>query len=289
MRFALIAAKTGTYPVRWMCRRLGVSTAGYYAWRSREPSAHARRDAVLRILIKAHHRRSDERYGSPRIYRDLRESGEHVSRKRVARIMREIGIYGRLPKRWKKTTIADSSADYAPNLVAQNFSAERPNQLWMSDITYLRTWAGWMYLAVIIDAFSRRVVGYAIDDHMRSDLVIAALDMAVNKRRPAAGLIHHSDRGSQYSSDAFKERLENIGAVQSMSSTGNCFDNAAAESFFATLKEELIYRRSWPTKSGIAASVADYIENFYNLRRRHSTLGNISPIDYELGALAQAA
>lgn len=289
MRFAFIAARTGTYPVRWMCRRLGVSTSGYYAWCSRAPSAHARHDAVLLVLIKGHHRRSHERYGSPRIHRDLRDAGEHVSRKRVARIMRENGILGRLPKRWKRTTITESSADYAPNLVAQSFTADQPNQLWMADITYLRTWAGWMYLAVVIDAFSRRVVGYAVDDHMRAELPIAALDMATRKRRPRAGLVHHSDRGSQYNSEAYKEALDKIGALQSMSSTGNCFDNAAAESFFATLKEELIYRHSWPTKSGVAASVAEYIDDFYNLRRRHSTLGNVSPVEYELGAMLQVA
>ncbi len=289
MRFAFIASESGHLPTAWMCRRLGVSPSGFYRWNNREPSVRARRDEELRLKIRAFHSASHQRYGSPRVHDDLIADGEKVSRKRVTRLMREMGLYGRLPKRWKKTTQSKHSEGYAPNLVKQNFHAERPNELWMADISYVRTWAGWMFLAVVIDAFSRRVVGYAVDDHMRADLAIAALDMAVRNRRPSAGIIHHSDRGVQYACKDYKEGLGKIGACQSMSGTGNCFDNAAAESFFSTIKEELIYRHSWPTKAGVAREIVEYIENFYNPRRRHSTIGRISPVDYELNFMRRLA
>ncbi len=282
MIFAFITSESGHFPTAWMCRRLGVSTSGYHRWNCRKPSRRSRRDNVLRLKIRAYHSASRYRYGSPRIQDDLIAEGEHVSRKRVARLMREMGLYGRLPKRWKRTTQSNHDEGYAPNLVKQNFHAARPNELWMADISYVRTWAGWMFLAVIIDAFSRRVVGYAIDDHMRADLAIAALAMAVERRRPSAGLVHHSDRGVQYACEDYRDGLAEIDAHQSMSDTGNCFDNAAAESFFSTIKEELIYRHSWPTKGGVAREVVEYIENFYNLKRRHSTIGRVSPVDYEL-------
>ncbi len=289
MRFSFIAAQSGRFPTSWLCRRLGVSGSGYYAWKNRRPSLHARDDERLRLKVRAYYRRSFERYGSPRIHDDLLAEGERVSRKRVARLMREMGLYGRLPKRWKKTTLSKHRNGYAPNLIKQNFHADRPNALWMADISYIRTWAGWMFLAVIIDGYSRKVVGYAVDDHMRADLALKALDMAILLRSPVPGLIHHSDRGIQYSCGEYKRALAKIGARPSISSTGNCFDNAAAESFFATIKEELLYRKSWPSKDGVAKEIIKYIEEFYNSYRRHSTIGRVSPVDFELEHLRRIA
>ena len=288
MKFAFIA-RTGGFPIAWMCRRLGVSTSGFHAWRKREPSSHDRRDESLRLRIRALHTRSRQRYGSPRIYADLVSAGERVSRKRVARLMREMGLCGRMPKRWKKTTDSNHDEGYSPNLIRQDFSAPRPNALWLADISYIRTWVGWVYLAVIIDAFSRRVVGYAIDNHMRASLAVDALEMAIQRRRPPPRLIHHSDRGGQYASKDYRKVLARIHAQQSMSSTGNCYDNAAAESFFATLKSELIYRHSWPTQRGVSDEIRDYIENFYNCERRHSKIGCVSPVDYELTWMQHSA
>ena len=269
MRFAFIA-KTSGFPIAWMCRRLGVSVSGYHAWRARKPSKRVIDD------FRAFHRKSRGVYGVPRIYDDLVADGERVSPKRAQRLMREMGLWGRKPKLWKKTTHSDHGHGYSPNHVKQEFTADAPNKLWMADISYVRTWAGWMFLAVIIDAFSRRVVGYAVDDHMRAELALEALQMAVANRNPTPGLVHHSDRGTQYSCAAYTAGLEQIRATSSMSGTGNCHDNAAVESFFSTLKEELIYRHAWPTKEGVVRSVTDYIDNFYTSYRRHSTIGRIS-------------
>ncbi len=289
MKFAFICAKTGQYPTAWLCRRLGVSTSGYYEWRQREPSKRQLRDDVLRLKIRAFFRRSCGRYGSPRIHDELIADGERVSRKRVARLMREMGLYGRRRRRFRRTTDSNHRYGYAANLVNQDFTASGPDKLWLVDLSYIRTWDGWMYLAVVIDAFSRRVVGFAIDEHMRADLARDALSMAIRQRSPAKGLIHHSDRGSQYCCGAYRQDLTYIGAIQSMSGVGNCYDNAVAESFFATIKEELIYRNVWPSKNGVAESVSKYIEGFYNPVRRHSTIGRISPIEYEARYRQQAA
>lgn len=289
MRFAFIASKTGRFPTAWMCRRVGVSPSGFYAWKTRKPSARALRDAQLRLKLRAFHAASHGTYGRPRLWQDLRDDGEAVSEKRVARLMRQEGLFGRLPKRWKKTTRSDHEHGYAPNVVKQNFGVDARNRLWVADLSYVRTWQGWVYLAVIVDAFSRRAVGYAVDDHMRTDLTLEALRMAIRRRRPSPGLVHHSDRGVQYASKDYQDVLAEIGATPSMSDTGNCFDNAMAESFFSTIKEELIYRHSWPTKSLAARSIGNYIEDFYNCRRRHSSIGNVSPMEYEVATLRRLA
>lgn len=289
MKFSFIKEHAADFGVTWMCRRLGVSPSGYYAYRGRPATKRALRDARLSLRIQAIHRQSRGTYGRPRICDELRAQGHRVGPRRVGRLMRAQGLFGRMPKRFKKTTDSKHDHGYAPNLLQQNFSAPEPNRVWLSDITYVRTWQGWLYVAVTVDAFSRRVVGYAIDDHMRTDLVLDALRQAVRHRRPGRGLVHHSDRGTQYASEAFRKALRAIGAKSSMSSTGNCFDNAAAESFFSTLKQELIHRHAWPTKASAKAAIADYIDHFYNPRRRHSFVGNISPLDFELQFMRQAA
>ena len=272
------------FPVRFMAERLEVSPSGFYRWRDAEPSERAKTDERLRVKIRAFFEASRGTYGSPRIHEDLVEDGESVSRQRVARIMREEGLVARPKRRFKKTTRPGTEAQKAQDLVQRGFSADAPNKLWVSDISYVRTWQGWVYVAVILDVFSRRVVGYAIDDHMRAELVVEAFEMAVRRRGPVDGLVFHSDRGSQYTSARFREKLRQRGVRQSMGSVGDCFDNAVAESFFATLKHELIYRHTWPTQRRAIAATKEYIENFYNLRRRHSAIGLVSPVDYELGS-----
>ena len=282
----MISENAGRFPVRWMCRQLKVSCSGYYAWKCRDDAARRVEERHLRLKIRGFHAASRGTYGSPRIHRDLICSGLNVGRNRVARLMREEGLWGRQPQRLKKTTNAKHGASISRDLVNRKFKADAPNRLWVSDISYIRTWEGWVYLAVLLDVFSRRVVGYALADHMRAELVVQAFDRAAKERKPEPGLIHHSDRGSQYTSKAFKKALRSVGARSSMGSKGDCFDNSMAESFFATLKEELIYRGTWPTKRRAIAAVIDYIENFYNVRRRHSALGNISPLEYEIGLMS---
>jgi putative transposase len=212
---------------------------------------------------------------------ELRADGESVGRRRVARLMRKRGLYARLPKRFRKTTDSSHSRPVVPNLVQRKFSPKGPNVIWAADITYIRTWEGWLYLAVVIDLFSRRVVGWAMANHLRTDLAISALQMAVRHRRPTRGMIHHSDRGVQYASREYREFLERHGIECSMSRKGDCWDNAVVESFFGTLKNESLYRLVLPTREFARRATVDYIANFYNPRRRHSTLGNISPIEYE--------
>lgn len=221
-------------------------------------------------------------YGAPRVHAELRMAhGIRVGRKRVERLMRQDGLSGLIPKRRGRTTIRVPGVRVADDLVERQFRPEAPNVLWVADITYLRTWEGWLYLAAVQDAFSRRIVGWSMADHMRSDLVVDALQMALARRRPEAGLIHHSDPGSQFVSLAFGQAAGKAGIARSMGSRGNCFDNAVAESFFATLKKELIHRRSWPEREELRREVFDYIEIFYDATRRHSTLGMLSPARYE--------
>lgn len=282
MRFDFIAAKRADFPVAWMCRRLDVSSAGFYRWLKADEPARARRDRQLATMIRASHAASGGTYGSPRITRDLKDAGEAVGRKRVARVMRENGLTGEAPRAFRRTTDSKHDMPVADNIVARDFSPDAPNQVWAADITYVRTWAGWLYLAVVIDLFSRRVVGWAIADHMRTELVINALTMALDTRRPDRGLVHHSDRGSQYASHAHREALEEHGAICSMSRKGDCWDNAVVESFFGTLKQELLHRHAWPSKQGATKAIGEYIERFYNTRRRHSTLGYVSPLEYEM-------
>ena len=270
-----------------MCRVLGVSPGGYYARLKRPPSARARADAALSVRIAEIHRGSRQTYGVPRIYAELKAQGLRIGRKRVARLMNTAGLYGVSRRRWVTTTVRDHAAKPAPDLVERNFTAAAPNRLWVADITYLPTWAGFLYLAVVLDAFSRKLVGWAMATHLRTELVLAALDMALGQRRPAA-VLHHSDHGSQYTSLAFGKRCDQAGVRPSMGSVGDCFDNAMCESFFATLECELLDRTSFKTQAEARMAVFDFIEGWYNPHRRHSALDYLSPIDYERAYGAQS-
>lgn len=264
-----------------MCRLLGVSTSGYYAWVKRSPSARAVRDAALSAQIRTIHARSRGIYGAPRIHAELREEGVYCSRKRVARLLRSAGLQGCHRRKGARTTRRTPDAVPAPDLVRREFTAPAPDRLWVADITYVPTGMGFLYLAIVLDVYSRRIIGWAMADHLRTELVIEAVDMAVWRRRPATEVIHHSDQGSQYTSLAFGRRLRDAGLVASMGSRGDCFDNALAESFFATLECELLAGRSLPTKNAARRALFDYIEGFYNTHRRHSALGYLSPMAYE--------
>jgi transposase InsO family protein len=281
-RFRFIAAEQAHFSVVRLCRVLDVSTSGFYAWRQRPLSHHARTDAALSTRIHRVHLDSHCTYGAPRIHAELRDSGTRVGKKRVARLMRRAGLAGRNPKRFRRTTIpASTPGVQPPDLVQRDFRPQAPDRLWVADITYVRTWEGWLYLAVILDAFSRRVVGWALADHLRTELATAALHMALTTRQPTAGLIHHSDRGSQYLSAAYTGILTEHGLRSSVGRPGTCWDNAAAESFFATLKTELLHRATWPTRQHARSAIFAYLEGFYNRHRRHSTLGFRSPADFE--------
>ena len=278
----MISAEKASTPISMCCRLLGVSRSGYYDWERRAPSDRALTDAWLIEKIREIWAENRKVYGSPRIHADLRlRYGIRVARKRVERLMREAGISGLQRRKRGRTTISVPGVRVADDLVERQFSPEQPNLLWIADVTYLRTWEGWLYLAAVQDAYSRRIVGWSMADHMRSELVVDALEMAVARRRPAPGLIHHSDQGSQYVSLAFGQAARDAGIARSMGSKGDCYDNAVAESFFATLKKELVHRRSWPTRRELTSEVFEYIEAFYNRTRRHSTLAMLSPADYE--------
>ena len=268
------------YAVATMCRVLGVSPSGFYAWRQRPPSARARRDAELSQRIGRIHEHSRGTYGVPRVHAELAAHGIRIGRKRVARLMDAGGLYGASRRKWVTTTQRDRDARPAPDLVDRNFAAPRPNRLWVADITYVPTWTGFLYLAVVLDAFSRRIVGWAMETHLRTELVLAALNMALGQRKPAA-VIHHSDQGTQYTSLAFGIRCRQAGVRPSMGSIGDCFDNAMCESFFATLECELLERRRFKTQVEARLAIFDFIEGWYNPHRRHSALGYQSPIDYE--------
>jgi putative transposase len=267
-------------PIVTMCRMLEVSTSGYYAWISREPSLRARKDAVLTEKIREYHKLSRHTYGSPRILTDLAEEGIHVGRKRVARLMKAAGLAGVSRRKGTCTTVRDKDARPAPDLVDRDFSVSAPNELWIADITYVPTWAGFLYLAVVLDAFNRAVVGWATANNLRTKIVLDALEMALWQRRPE-NVIHHSDQGSQYTSLAFGKRCTKAGIRPSMGSVGDCYDNAMCESFFATLETELLDRNTFCTHSEARMGIFDYIEAFYNPRRRHTSLGNLSPAEYE--------
>ena len=280
--YRMISAEKASTPVSVCCALLGVSRSGYYDWERRAPSDRALSDAWLIEKIREIWAENRKVYGSPRIHADLRlKYGIRVARKRVERLMREAGISGLQRRKRGRTTISVPGVRVADDLVERRFRPERPNQLWIADLTYLRTWEGWLYLAAVQDAYSRRIVGWSMADHMRSELIVDALQMAVARRRPAPGLIHHSDQGSQYVSLAFGQAARDAGIARSMGSKGDCYDNAVAESFFATLKKELVHRRSWPTRRELSGEVFEYIEAFYNRTRRHSTLDYLSPADYE--------
>ena len=268
------------YPVTTLCRVLGVSPSGYYAWRSRPASARSVSDAALTERIGAIHEYSRGTYGGPRIHAELIDEGWRVSRKRVARLMRETGLEGLSRRKWVRTTQRDKDARPAADLVERDFTAGAPDQLWVADITYLPTWAGFLFLAVVVDAFSRRVVGWAMANHLRTQLVLDALNMALYQRRPD-NVIHHSDQGTQYTSIAFGLRCKHAGVRPSMGSVGDCFDNALCESFFATLECELIDQTTFRTHAEAKLAVFEFIEGWYNPHRRHSSIDYLSPVNYE--------
>ncbi len=280
--YRLISAERPSFPVSGMCELLGVSRSGFYGWERRPPSDRALSDAFLTERIREIHEANNKVYGAPRIHADLRMAhGIRVGRKRVERLMREAGISGLVPKKRGRTTFRVPGVRVADDLVGRQFEPAAPDVLWVADITYLRTWEGWLYLAAVQDTFSRQIVGWSVAEHMRAELVVDALSMAVTRRRPDSGLIHHSDQGSQYVSLAFGQKARDAGIAVSMGSKGDCFDNAVAESFFATLKKELTNRQSWPNKASLRSALFEYIEVFYNRKRRHSTLGYLTPYEYE--------
>jgi transposase InsO family protein len=276
------AEKQGRRNVKRACELLKVSRAAYYAARGDVPSERDREDAGLTARIKAEHTRSKGRYGAPRIHAELRRQGRRHSRKRIARLMRQARLAGRAPRRWKKTTIPDPAASARADAIRRDFTADasKINQRWCGDITYLATWEGWLYLATVIDIASRRVVGFALADHLRTELVADALANAVAARDPAAGVIFHSDRGCQYTSAAYAALAGDCQVTLSAGRKGQCWDNAVAESFFASLKGELIDARTWPTRASVSRAVVEYIA-WYNGTRLHSTLGYCSPADFE--------
>ena len=274
-------ANQAEFPVLAMCRVLGLSPSGYYAWLNRPPSERAKRDAELVVKIHAVFDDNRQVYGRPRIFADLKEAGEGVGEKRVGRLMKQEGIQGASRrKRGPKTTKRNKEARPAPDLVERDFTADGPDQLWVADITYIPTWAGFLYLAVVLDAWSRRIVGWAMATHLRTELVLEAFNMATWQRRPKE-VIHHSDQGTQYTSIAFGLRCKEVNVRPSMGSVGDAYDNAMCESFFATLECELLDRKRFVTQAEARMAVFDFIEGFYNPRRRHSALGQISPLNFE--------
>lgn len=282
-------AHQATYPVRVMGRLLGVSASGFYAWKSRAPSHRSLQDIALTVKIHAIHRRSGEAYGAPSIHAELADDhGIRVGRKRVARLMREAGLKGLHPLKFVTTTVADSAADRALDKVDRQFNAEGPDRLWVADITYVPTWSGFLYLAIVLDVWSRRIVGWAMASHLKTELVLDALDMALAQRRPES-VIHHSDRGCQYTSYAFGKRCREAGVVPSMGSTGDAYDNAMAESFFATLEREVLNRRRFRNQAEARMALFQWLEGWYNPHRRHSALGYLSPINFERRMLSKAA
>ena len=268
-----------------MCRTLKVSKSGFYGWRDRAPSARDQADALLSEKIARIHRDSHETYGAPRIHFELRALGVRCARKRVARLMREAGLFGCGGRSRKARTTLRSRTERilpVPDLVRRNFSPQAPDRLWVADITYVRTWEGWLYLSFVLDTYSRRVVGWSMANNLRTELVLDAVNMAIYTRRPTPGLIHHSDRGSQYTSVEFSSRLKEAGLLPSMGSVADAYyDTSMAESFVSTLKRELIHRHSWPNRQIARSATFEYIEGFYNTRRRHSALGHLSPSEYE--------
>jgi putative transposase len=265
-----------------MCRALGVNRTSFHDWQRRAPSDRALTDAWLTVKIKQIHAGSDGTYGVRRVHAELRlEHGIAVGRKRVERLMRAAGISGLLPRKRRRTTVRLPGVRVAPDLVERDFRPIGPDQTWSADITYISTWEGFLYLAHVQDLFSRLIVGWSMADHLRSELVVDALEMALARRCPERGLIHHSDHGCQYTAVLFTKRCANTGIEASMGSVGDCYDNAVCETFHATLKKEKVYRQSWPTRAAARTSIFAYIEGWYNPRRRHSTLGYLSPIEFE--------
>ena len=285
MKFRFIEDHRDTWPVRLMCDALEVSRSGYYAWRGRPESPRVAANRALLAAIRRVHAHHRGRYGAPRIHAALRAEGRLVSRGRVERLMRRHGIRAMTQRRFRVvTTDSNHSLPVADNLLDQTFLATRPNEIWLADITYIPTDEGWLYLATVLDLFSRKVVGWAMRDHMRQELTIAALTMAIQRQRPAPGLIHHSDRGSQYAAGGYRQMLDAAGIVQSMSRKGNCWDNAPMESFFHTLKTELVHHAAYATREAAKRDLFAYIEGYYNRQRLHSALGYLTPEQAELQA-----
>ena len=287
MKFAFIGAQQVVFPVVVLCRVLDVSTSGYYAWSGRPASARERSDEELRQQVRAAHATSKGRYGSPRVHADLRAKGYRVGRKRVARLMKQANLAGRKRRQFRLTTNSKHAFPIAPNVLDRDFAATVPNEAWVTDITSIWTQQGWLYLAVILDLFSRRVVGWAASENIDRHLAISALDEALRDRRPSTGLVHHSDRGSTYASTDYRKALETHGIECSMSRKGDCWDNAVAESFFASLKREVEELEHLESRAQGVAIIGDYIDTFYNLTRRHSTIAYRSPVEFELMYHAQ--
>ena len=281
MKYACVDRRRDRYPVRMMCRLLRVSTSGYYAWRTRPESSRTKSDRRLMTEVRRAHQDSKGVYGSPRVHAELVANGIGVGRHKVARLMRLARLRGCPKRRFRVTTQRDPSHPVAKNLLRRNFSSDAPNQRWAADITYIPTHQGWLYLAVVMDLYSRRIVGWSMSRWMSRRIVVDALRMAIDARRPEGPLIHHSDRGGQYTSDDFRDELARHGIECSMSSSGNCYDNAVVESFFGLLKRERVNRVRYRTRDEARADLFDYIEVFYNRKRRHGYLGNISPADFE--------
>ena len=285
MRYRCIHKRRRRYSVRMMCRVLGVSRSGYYAWCARDESPRSERDRTLRHRIQQVHLESRGVYGARKVHRALTAQGEACGRHKVARLMREAGLKGCPKRRFRARPEQAPSHPMAPNVLDQDFRASRPNERWASDITFIATRQGWLYLAIVMDLYSRRIVGWAMDRYVGRHLVMEALTMALGYRQPTGSLLHHSDRGPQYTSDDFRDLLDQHGIRCSMSARGHCYDNAPVESFFALLKRERIRRRTYATREEAKADVFDYIEVFYNRKRSHGTLNYVSPVAYEKAAL----
>jgi putative transposase len=281
MKFRFIDAAKKEFPVQRLCKILGVSPSGYFAFKDRPACRRQREDVILLAHARSAFAVSNGTYGSPRMTRDLQDGGLAIGRRRVARLMRDNGLRARQKRRFKRTTDSLHSFPVAPNLLDQDFTASGPNEKWGADISYVWTKEGWLYLAVVIDLFARRVVGWASSDRLRKELPLAALRRALLMRRPPKGLIHHSDRGSQYCSIDYQAELKKHGVLISMSGKGNCFDNSMVETFFKTLKAELVWRTVFQTRADASASIGRYIDGFYNPVRRHSALDFASPIQFE--------
>jgi putative transposase len=281
VKFMFIDAAKEEFPVQRLCKVLEVSQSGYFAWRSRPASRRQHDDLVLLAHVRSAFALSSGTYGSPRMTHELREQGLEAGRRRVARLMRENGLKARQPRRFKRTTDSRHAFPVAPNLLDQDFTASGPNEKWGADISYIWTREGWLYLAVVIDLYARRVVGWAVSDRLHKELALRALRRALAVRRPATGLIHHSDRGSQYCSIEYQATLRKHGLLISMSGKGNCYDNSMVETFFKTLKSELVWRTAFQTRAEAQRALARYIDGFYNPTRRHSALDFVSPAQFE--------
>jgi putative transposase len=282
VRFAFILAEKAFYPITVLCSVLGVSRSGFHAWQRRPRTQRLRADAQLGAQVVAIHTRSRGTYGSPRVHAELRAQGVRVGKKRVERLMQENGIQARRKRRFRKTTDSKHDSPIAPNIVAREFEVDAPNRVWVTDVTAIWTLQGWLYLAAVLDLYSRRVVAWAVSANNDTVLALQALRTALRARRPGAGLVHHSDRGSPYASGEYRAALARHDLVASMSRKGDCWDNAVAESFFATIKAELVDHQLYATHEAAMRSIGDYIDGFYNIERRHSFLEYLNPIEFEL-------